>query len=457
MIGGSAGLLGVLWLIGIGQGRVYWLPLGVLYGIVVTVVIGSRATDPGRGLIWGLGTGVLAWVLSVGTFLSLSSLLGFVELTTVDTHVPTLIRILLGLGAPVGLAVGLWQTRRTDGPLEPIDPVRALFAGGIAGVVGGWGFSIWMADVGMFPLVAELVGTTSPGLGRLVHFLIAVFIGVTFGLLFQRDARGHGSSMTWGLAYGLFWWLLGGLTLFPFFLGSTVTWTGAAVSGQLGSFVGHAVYGILLGVLYSIVDRTWLTLFYESDPLNRSVTAPGITVLQRTGWGLLASLVGGLIFGGIMWTTGDLVAVAELVGQPSPTVGFLVHIAISAIIGVTYGQLYCYESWTVGSGVAWGFLYGLIWWFVGALTLFPALLGAPLAWSGTAMAAAFPSLIGHLAYGGATGGVFYLLERRQRKWGRLHPRFTDRERDRRRTAGTPAPAAWLFILGLGMFVLVVVL
>ncbi|MFA9427974.1 hypothetical protein [Natronorubrum sp. A-ect3] len=455
LVGGIAGFIGVIWLIEIGQGSVYWLPLGVGYGVVASVVFGSRAIDPGRGLVWGLGTGVLAWTILIGISFQAASV-GLIEETTVDAFLPVLIRLLLGLGAPVGVAVGIWNARRFE-TSEPIDLRRALFAGGVAGIVGGVAFGSWMESVGMFSLVAELVGTTSPVVGRLVHFLVALFIGVTFGLLFQRDALGHGSSMAWGMAYGTFWWLLGGLTLFPLALGSPVEWTATAAGGELGSFVGHAVYGVLLGLIYSLLDRAWLVLFHDADPLNQSVTAPGIKLLRRAGWGVFASLAGGLLFGVLMWTTGDLIAVAELVGRSNPGVGFFIHMGISVIVGITYGLLFRYESPDVGSGVAWRLVYGLVWWFIGALTLFPTLLGAPLAWNGPAMAAALPSLIGHLIYGGATGGVFSLLERKQRAWAKLDPRIAQQQRTRRRSRETPAGAIWLFLLGTGVLVLLALL
>jgi uncharacterized membrane protein YagU involved in acid resistance len=282
----------------------------------------------------------------------------------------------------------------------------------------------------------------------MLHFIISVVIGATYGVLFRQEVRGLGSSIAWGVAYGLIWWILGPLTIMPWWLGYALQWSLEASQEAFPSLIGHLIYGILLGVVYSMVDRLWRILFIESDPLNREPEGPGTRSLRAIAMGILASLAGGLAFTVVMVRTDALPVVASLIGRSSPTTGFVVHMVISAIIGATYGLLFRREAYTYGAGLAWGLVYGLVWWFLGPLTLMPILLGAEVQWSLTSALGAYPSLIGHLAYGSATALAYQLLVMRYDSNLRKGSRSTRTHLPR--TSGTPAPALWVAVLMLGL-------
>jgi len=425
--------------------------LGALAGALFALLCGSRAVSPGAGLLWGVSYALLLWLIGpVGLFQRLRGAPTIGMFDSARAHFPELFAYLLCFGLPLGVVLGTWAGRRDSAQRAAFSLPRALVVGILAGLVGGWGFGKWMEQIDFFLIIAGLVGSSSRMVGVTLHFVIAIVIGMSFGLLFQRDMRGYGSSMGWGVAYGLLWWFLGPLTLLPILQGKPLDWSYTRGAALFGSLVGHIIYGMLLGIVYAALDRLWVGFFIDSDPINREVEGPGTTTLRSLGWGALASLAGGLLFSLVMVATGALPRVAALVGGSSPALGFLVHLVISALIGMSYGLLFQHEAPNAGAGIAWGLLYGLIWWFLGPLTLFPILLGGSFTWTTVAANAALPSLIGHLIYGAATAGVFLLLERRHDDWLRLDPRIAAREARRRRPVGTPAPALWLFVLGLGV-------
>jgi hypothetical protein len=423
--------------------------LGTLYGLLFALLAAPRALSPGAGLLWGLGYAFILWLAIPAGIVPvlMGGMPAMGMLDTARAHFPELVAYTLGFGTPLGLALGASGGLRTY--REPrFSLPRAVVVGGLAGMAGGWPFGKWMVQD--FPLIAGLVNSDSVVVGMTLHFIFAVIIGASFGILFQRDVRGSGSSMGWGTAYGLLWWFLGPLTILPIWQGHQLDWSYQRGSLLFGSLVGHIIYGLIVGLIYAALDKLWIGFFKESDPINREPEGPGSRVLHSLGYGALASLVGGVLFTTILLVIGFLPKVANIFGSSSLILGFTVNMLISTLIGMSYGLLFRYEAPDFGSGVAWGLVYGLIWWFIGPLTLMPILLGGTFNWTTETAGALLPLLIGHLIYGAATAVVFLVLERHHADWLLLDPRIAAREARRTRPVGTPAPALWLFVLGLGV-------
>ena len=166
-------------------------------------------------------------------------------------------------------------------------------------------------------------------------------------------------------------------------------------------------------------------------------------------------MLGGALFGLLLASSGGLPRLVRLTGGASPVAALLVHLLISAIIGMSYGLFFRREAPNWLASVGWGLLYGLVWWYLGPLTLLRIFLGEPCLWTTTDAEDALPWLIGHLLYGTVTALVFFRLERRHVEWLTLDSRLAAREARLRRPIGTAAPALVVFALVLGVLLPIV--
>ncbi len=147
-----------------------------------------------------------------------------------------------------------------------------------------------------------------------------------------------------------------------------------------------------------------MTAAYSSETTQTSTT-------DAIKNGVIAGLGGGLIFGMMMAMMGMLPMVGMLIGQDSAAVGFIVHMAISAVFGGVFGLAAArfFHGW--GPTLIAGAIYGVIIWVVGALIMMPLMLGMNemVLQIGQAQ---WMSLIGHLIFGLVTGGIFVWLNQR---------------------------------------------
>jgi hypothetical protein len=81
----------------------------------------------------------------------------------------------------------------------------------------------------------------------------------------------------------------------------------------------------------------------------------------------------------------------------------------------------------------------------------PIFLGGTPQWTVEATAAAFPNLVGHLAYGAGLGITFYLMEAQYNPWWLPRSQVeAARVEQRKQQVITSAPALWTFLVFVGL-------
>jgi uncharacterized membrane protein YagU involved in acid resistance len=130
--------------------------------------------------------------------------------------------------------------------------VTRVWQGVVAGLAGGIVFGALMAMMGMMPMIAMLVGSSSAAVGWLVHLVISAFYGALFALIVPTTL-GVGALLGAGAAYGIVLWLIGPLLIMPAMLGMGLFMFN---NTTMMSLVGHLLYGLIVaGVLVPLRRR----------------------------------------------------------------------------------------------------------------------------------------------------------------------------------------------------------
>src|SRR5215469_17415663 len=93
----------------VGMGLMHGLLVGGLFGLVFAILFAQRARTAGAGLIWGLASAFLMWLIFPAGLLPLY-LRGFHSMGALGDardQFPLLVGYLICLGMPVGLALGI--------------------------------------------------------------------------------------------------------------------------------------------------------------------------------------------------------------------------------------------------------------------------------------------------------------------------------------------------------------
>ncbi|HEX3784757.1 MAG TPA: hypothetical protein VHX38_34280 [Pseudonocardiaceae bacterium] len=420
---------------------------GFVVHMVFAVVIGAgfgvfavrQRIRVGETMFWGLIYGAFWWFLGPQTLLPLFRGLPVAwTLAGAQALLPSLIGHLV-YGLVVAVVFVLIRRDHAATATEPF--VGPTIRGAVAGALAAL-------------LTNALAGPAAGGLGTDV--VVGVLAGVAYPLLFTPQPEGTGPALARGSVYGFVVWLVVDLTAGPLALGGRLAWSASSAGDRVSQLPGRVLLGGLIAVLFTWLGAAGRRLFTD-DVRALPVEPPGERGLRATGYGIVAGVVGGLLFTVVMVGVGALPRVAEMVGSHAPAVGLTLHLLISAAIGISYAVVFRRAAFDVLSGIGWGVSYGFFWWILGDLTLLPTLDGQSVRWDAATIASQFPSLVGHLAYGAALGAVYYWLETRTNPWWMTrNTAETIRAAARKNQTLGAAPALWVLtiIIALTLPVLV---
>ena len=139
---------------------------------------------------------------------------------------------------------------------------RAGLAGGL---VGGVAFGIMMTV--QLPMILEnaIPGMYGLGPGALatgwaIHLLHSAVLGLVFGAILAVGGIGDRldtpvAIAVAGLAYGVVLWFVLASFVMPAWVGAMTEIAPSVPDWNLDSLLGHAVYGVLLGIVYAVLSR----------------------------------------------------------------------------------------------------------------------------------------------------------------------------------------------------------
>jgi uncharacterized membrane protein YagU involved in acid resistance len=416
------------------------LTVAALIGASFGVLVWRQRPGVGETFFWGLAYGAFWWFVGPLTVVALSqgNELAW-DLHTAQMLFPSFVGHIL-YGASTGLVFAYVQRRQHE-HVQSVS-LSSLLRGALAGLAAAILLGLLLDSQDQLLALAAMMDEESRLVAWGVTLGIGLLAGLGFALLFPRATDSAGGGLIRGMVYGFFWWVAGALTLLSLLNGHGLAWSAPAAREGFATWPGYLLFGAALALFYRWLDLLGRLLF--SDQLqNPDEEGPGAQGLRAAGYGLQAGLAGGLLFTFVMVRAGFLAQVAGLLGTTSAFTGFIVHLVIAIIIGISYGLLFRHQAYDIASALGWGISYGLLWWVLGPLTLMPFLLGATPQWSAEVAATAYPSLVGHLLYGAGVGISFYLLERRYRPWW-ISRTQVDAMRVARRQEQvlTSAPALW---------------
>ncbi len=429
--------------------------VGFVVHMAIAGIVGSGLAILLRGrwpagdvVLWGVAYGAFFWLLGPMTMQPL--ILGQLptwDLVAAQAAYPSLLgHVIWGTTAAFALVAinarsVVSSTKTAAGPEPTIARRRGVVLRGLVAGLLGFG-AIGLLPAGSERMLSPWGNGDAANLGALAIALLGASV---YAVLHPRSSSTAGAAAVRGAGFGFVLWVVGGLTILPMLRGEGIDWSIADARSNFPALPGTILFGAATALIYHWLGRLARLLF--SDDLATRAPDAGSWGLRAVGRGAAAGAIGGFLFTLVMAQIGFLPTVARLVGSDSEFVGLVIHLLIAEIVGISYGVLFRRQAFEPSAAIGWGVSYGFLWWILGPLTLAPVILGTTPAWTVEAAAAAFPSLIGHLAYGAGLGLTFHAMEARYSPWWITRSEAeTARMAGRRIEATSAGPALWSLLV-----------
>ncbi|MBH0320534.1 hypothetical protein [Bacillus cereus] len=128
---------------------------------------------------------------------------------------------------------------------------KTIKTGIIGGIIGGIIFGIIMQMMGKIAMIAGMMGSSSLLSGWIIHMMISIIFGITFGLLTSVIKN----RLVLTIVFGVGIWIVGPLVIMPIMMGMRTNLLNAFAPQQLMSLGTHLFFSIIIAIAFKICSK----------------------------------------------------------------------------------------------------------------------------------------------------------------------------------------------------------
>ncbi|HGG0583401.1 MULTISPECIES: hypothetical protein [Bacillus] len=125
---------------------------------------------------------------------------------------------------------------------------KTIKIGIIGGIIGGIIFGIIMQMMGKIAMIAGMMGSSSLLSGWIIHMMISIIFGITFGLLTSVIKN----RLVLTIVFGVGIWIVGPLVIMPIMMGMRTNLLNAFAPQQLMTLGTHLFFSIIVAIAFKI-------------------------------------------------------------------------------------------------------------------------------------------------------------------------------------------------------------